>query len=181
MGPGRLAAPAGSYTLQKGNGQMMKVAIATDTNSGMTRESTREQGIYLLPMPVAVDDEMYLEGIDITSAQLYEAMGLHRAISSSQPSPGQLMEFWEGILQDGYDEIVYIPMSSGLSSACSNAIRFAQDYGGRIQVVDNHRISVAQETSALSAWKLAQAGWLPDVIKEYLEENLRETNGDVLI
>ena len=147
---------------------MMKVAIATDTNSGMTQEKAREQGIYLLPMPVIVDDKMYLEGMDITSAQLYQAMHLHQDISSSQPSPGQLLEFWDSILQDGYDEIVYIPMSSGLSNSCQNAIQFSLEYEGRVQVVDNHRISVTQETSAQSARKLAQQGLCAREIRDYL-------------
>lgn len=148
----------------------MKVAIATDTNSGMTREKAREQGIYLLPMPVIIEDKMYLEGTDITSAQLYEAMHQHRTISSSQPSPGQILEFWDGIFQDGYDEIVYIPMSSGLSNSCCNAIRFSQEYEGKVQVVDNHRISVTQETSAQCAKKLAEQGLCAREIREYLKE-----------
>lgn len=148
----------------------MKVAIATDTNSGMQPNMVQEQGIYLLPMPVIVDNQMYLEGVDISSSQLYEAMNLHKDISSSQPSPGQLMEFWDGILQDGYDEIVYIPMSSGLSNSCHNAIQFSLEYSGKVQVVDNHRISVTQETSTFSAWKLAQQGCCAQEIKEYLEK-----------
>ena len=146
------------------------MAIATDTNSGMTRERAQAQGIYLLPMPVIIEDKMYLEGVDITSAQLYEAMHRHQTISSSQPSPGQILEFWDGILQDGYDEIVYIPMSSGLSNSCCNAIRFSQEYGGKVQVVDNHRISVTQETSAQCACILAQQGLRAAQIREYLEQ-----------
>lgn len=147
----------------------MKVAISTDTNSGIARESVAEAGIYILAMPVMIDGQMYLEGIDIAHEQLYEAMRQYRAISSSQPSPGQLTELWDGILRDGYDEIVYIPMSSGLSGSCSSAMRLAEDYGGRVQVVDNHRISVTQRESALSAWKLAQRGMRASEIKEYLE------------
>lgn len=154
----------------KGSYQMMKVAIATDTNSGMTQEKARELGVYLLPMPVIIEDEMYLEGVDITSAQLYEAMHQHHSISSSQPSPGQILEFWDSILQDGYDEIVYIPMSSGLSNSCDNAIRFSQEYEGKVQVADNHRISVTQETSVHSALKLAQQGLCAREIREYLEQ-----------
>ena len=155
---------------EKGSNPMKKVAIATDTNSGMTREKAQEQGIYLLPMPVIVDEKTYLEGLDITSAQLYQAMHLHQDISSSQPSPGQLLEFWDSILQDGYDEIVYIPMSSGLSNSCQNAIQFSLEYEGRVQVVDNHRISVTQETSAQSAWKLAQQGLGAREIRDFLEQ-----------
>lgn len=150
---------------------MMKVAIATDTNSGMTREAAQKRGIYILPMPVTVDDQMYLEGIDITHDRLYAAMHSSQDISSSQPSPGQLLEFWHGILQDGYDQVVYIPMSSGLSNSCHNAIRFAMEFQGKVQVVDNHRISVTQETSVLSAWELAQQGRRAPEIKEHLERH----------
>ncbi len=154
----------------------MKVAIATDTNSGMMRQQTSGQNIYILPMPVIVDNKMYLEGIDITAAQLFEAMKLHKDISSSQPSLGQLMEFWDGILKDGYDEIVYIPMSSGLSNSCSNAIQFSGEYNGKVHVVDNHRISVTQETSVMSAWKLAQQGCSAREIKECLEKSAYEAS-----
>ena len=148
----------------------MKIAIATDTNSSMTQKQADEHGIYLLPMPVIIDGETYLEGLNIDNAQLYNAMKEHRDISSSQPSPGQLIEFWENILKDGYDQIVYIPMSSGLSNSCHNAIQFSMDYDGEIQVVDNHRISLTQEASVLSALLLAQQGLTAEEIKNYLEE-----------
>ncbi len=148
----------------------MKVAVATDTNSSMTREMLREPGIYLLPMPVIIDGQMYFEGVDVSRAQLYEAMKLHKDISSSQPSPGQLIELWDGIFADGYEEIVYIPMSSGLSSSCQNAMRLSSEYGGRIQVVDNHRISVTQQESVYAAHRLAQQGRNAREIKAYLEE-----------
>ena len=148
----------------------MKIAIATDTNSSMTQKQADEHGIHLLPMPVIIDGETYLEGLNINNAQLYNAMKEHRDISSSQPSPGQLIEFWENILKDGYDQIVYIPMSSGLSNSCHNAIQFSMDYDGKIQVVDNHRISLTQEASVLSALLLAQQGLTAEEIKNYLEE-----------
>lgn len=147
----------------------MKVAIATDTNSGMMGQVAAEKGIYVLPMPVTVEDKTFLEGSDITHAQLYQAMRLHKRISSSQPAPGQLVEFWDSILEEGYDQVVYIPMSSGLSNSCSTAIQFAQAYGGRIQVVDNHRISVTQATSVLSAKRLAEQGCGAEEIKACLE------------
>lgn len=148
----------------------MKIAIATDTNSSMTQKQADEHGIYLLPMPVIIDGKTYLEGLNIDNEQLYNAMKEHRDISSSQPSPGQLIEFWENILKDGYDQIVYIPMSSGLSNSCHNAIQFSMDYDGKIQVVDNHRISLTQEASVLSALLLAQQGLTAEEIKNYLEE-----------
>lgn len=151
--------------------QKNKVAVATDTNSGIAGQSIREEGLYVLAMPVIIDGQMYLEGTDITNRELYEAMNRHRDISTSQPSPGRLMEFWDGILKDGYDEIVYIPMSSGLSGSCHNAILFSEDYGGRVQVADNHRISLSQRESVFSACKLAKQGYRAKEIKDYLEEH----------
>lgn len=148
----------------------MKTAIATDTNSGILQQQAQKLGVYVLPMPVIIEGKEYFEGVDITHGQLYQAMKEHRDISSSQPSPGQLMEFWERIFEESWDEIVYIPMSSGLSNSCSNAIQLAKEYGGKIQVVDNHRISVTQEASVISALRLAQLGLQAANIKDYLEQ-----------
>lgn len=149
----------------------MKVAIATDTNSGITAKEGARLGVYVLAMPVNLESSVHYEGIDITSEELYDAMRQHRDVSTSQPSPGQLMELWDGILADGYDQIVYIPMSSGLSGSCQSAILFAQDYDGKVQVVDNHRISVTQRESVLSALRLAQQGYDAEQIKAFLEEH----------
>ena len=148
----------------------MKTAIATDTNSGILQQQAQKLGVYVLPMPVIIEGKEYFEGVDITHGQLYQAMKEHRDISSSQPSPGQLMEFWERIFEESWDEIVYIPMSSGLSNSCSNAIQLAKEYGGKVQVVDNHRISVTQEASVVSALRLAQLGMQAAHIKDYLEK-----------
>ena len=134
----------------------MKIAIATDTNSGITAMEGEKLGVFVLAMPVNLEETIHYEGIDITSEQLYDAMRQHRDVSTSQPSPGQLMELWDGILAKGYDEIVYIPMSSGLSSSCETAVMLAQDYGGRVQVVNNQRISVTLRQSALDAQALAR-------------------------
>ena len=150
----------------------MKVAIATDTNSGITAKEGAALGVYVLAMPVNLESIVHYEGIDITSEELYDAMRQHRDVSTSQPSPGQLMELWDGILADGYDQIVYIPMSSGLSGSCQSAILFAQeDYDGRVQVVDNHRISVTQRESVLSALHLAKRGYDGEQIRAFLEEH----------
>ena len=127
----------------------MKVAIATDTNSGI--QANENPNIFLLPMPVIINGQTYFEGIDLCSHELYEAMKLHKDVSTSQPAPGQVLDFWEKIFEYGYDEIVYIPMSSGLSSSCHSAMKFAMDYDGKVQVVDNHRISVTQKESAYTA------------------------------
>ena len=149
----------------------MKIAIATDTNSGITASEGEKLGVFVLAMPVNLEETIHYEGIDITSEQLYDAMRQHRDVSTSQPSPGQLMELWDGILAKGYDEIVYIPMSSGLSGSCQSAALFAQDYDGKVQVVDNHRISVTQRESVVSALRLAEQGHDAGQIKDFLEKH----------
>lgn len=149
----------------------MKIAIATDTNSGITAMEGEKLGVFVLAMPVNLEETIHYEGIDITSEQLYDAMREHRDVFTSQPSPGQLMELWDGILAKGYDEIVYIPMSSGLSGSCQSAALFAQDYDGRVHVVDNHRISVTQRESVISALRLAKQGHNGEQIKEFLEKH----------
>lgn len=149
----------------------MKIAIATDTNSGITTIEGEKLGVFVLAMPVNLEETIHYEGIDITSEQLYDAMRQHRDVSTSQPSPGQLMELWDGILAKGYDEIVYIPMSSGLSGSCQSAALFAQDYDGRVQVVDNHRISVTQKESVISALRLVEQGYDAGQIRDFLEKH----------
>ena len=149
----------------------MKIAIATDTNSGITTMEGEKLGVFVLAMPVNLEETIHYEGIDITSEQLYDAMRQHRDVSTSQPSPGQLMELWDGILAKGYDEIVYIPMSSGLSGSCQSAALFAQDYDGRVQVVDNHRISVTQKESVISALRLVEQGYDAGQIRDFLEKH----------
>ena len=149
----------------------MKIAIATDTNSGITAMEGEKLGVYVLAMPVNLEETIHYEGIDITSEQLYDAMREHRDVFTSQPSPGQLMELWDGILAKGYDEIVYIPMSSGLSGSCQSAALFAQDYDGKVQVVDNHRISVTQKESVISALRLVEQGYDAGQIRDFLEKH----------
>ena len=149
----------------------MKIAIATDTNSGITALEGEKLGVFVLAMPVNLEETIHYEGLDITSEQLYDAMRQHREVSTSQPSPGQLMELWDGILAKGYDEIVYIPMSSGLSGSCQSAALFARDYDGKVQVVDNHRISVTQRESVISALRLAKQEYDAGQIREFLEKH----------
>ena len=125
---------------------MSKVAIVTDSNSGITQKRGEELGIYVLPMPFFIDGELYLEDITLSQEQFYEKLGADSEISTSQPSPGDVMDLWDKLLED-YDEIVCIPMSSGLSSTCETALSLAQDYDEKVQVVNNQRISVTQEQS----------------------------------
>ena len=153
----------------------MKTAIMTDTNSGINKKEADELGIFLLPMPVIVKDKTYLEGIDISLGEMYEMMEDGIETSTSQPSPGSLMEMWDDILEE-YDEVVHIPMTSGLSGSCENARGLARGYKGRVIVVDNHRISVPQRESVLEAKKMADMGKNGQEIAEYLEESGRDSS-----
>lgn len=147
---------------------MSKVAIVTDSNSGITQDRGKELGIFVQPMPFFIDGELFLEDITLTQEKFYEKLGDDAEISTSQPSPGDVMEFWEKILKE-YDEIVCIPMSSGLSSTCSTATSIASEYDGRVQVVNNQRISVTQEQSVYDAMTLRDRGMSAAEIKEILE------------
>ena len=147
----------------------MKTAVMTDTNSGIMKAEADSMGIFLIPMPVIIDDETHYEGIDLTEDSFYGSLIGGQNVSTSQPSPGDLMDLWDDILEQGYDEIIHIPMSSGLSASCSTAISLSDDYDGKVQVADNHRISVTQRESVMHAKKLAEAGKSAKEIKEVLE------------
>ena len=138
---------------------MKKIAIATDTNSGLTAEQAKELGIFLLPMSFNVNGKDYVEGRNINYKDFYKLLADSKTtVSTTQPSPGELTTFWDDILKE-YDQIVYIPMSSGLSSSCQTAKMLASaDYEGRVFVADNHRISVTQYQSAVDAKAMAEAG-----------------------
>ena len=148
---------------------MSKVAIVTDSNSGITQQRGEELGIYVLPMPFFIDGELYLEDITLSQEQFYEKLGADSEISTSQPSPGDVMDLWDKLLED-YDEIVCIPMSSGLSSTCETALSLAQDYDEKVQVVNNQRISVTQEQSVYDAIKLRDEGKSAAEIRQVLEK-----------
>lgn len=136
---------------------MGRVAIATDSNSGITQEEAKELGIRVLPMPFFINGELYLEDITLTQEEFYQRLKEDADISTSQPSPGDVTDLWEELLKE-YDEIVYIPMSSGLSSSCDTAVGLAQDYEGRVHVIDNQRISISQRQSVLDALEMAKKG-----------------------
>lgn len=148
---------------------MSSVAIVTDSNSGITQSRGRELGIYVLPMPFFIDGELYYEDITLSQEQFYEKLGADSDISTSQPSPASVMELWEKVLKD-YDEIVCIPMSSGLSSTCATASSIAAEYNGKVEVVNNQRISVTQEQSVYDAMNLRDQGMSAAQIKKVLEE-----------
>ncbi|WP_418879636.1 DegV family protein [Waltera sp.] len=149
---------------------MSKIAIVTDSNSGITQAEGARRGIHVLPMPFMIDEVTYYEDIDLTQEQFYEKLKSGANIATSQPSPDSVTSLWDKLLQE-YDEIVHIPMSSGLSGSCQSAMAFAADYDGRVQVVNNQRISVTQRQSALDALQLAAAGKDAAQIKEFLEND----------
>ena len=146
---------------------MSKVIVVTDSNSGITPDEAKMLGVEVLPMPFYINEQMYYENIDLTQEQFYEKLRSECEIKTSMPLVGNVTDTWDEVLKE-YDEIVYIPMSSGLSSSCSTAIMLAEDYDGRVEVIDNQRISVTQRQSVLDAMELAAAGKSAAEIKQIL-------------
>lgn len=154
---------------------MGKVAVITDSNSGITQNQAGEYGIYVLPMPFYIDEKLYFEDITLTQEEFYKRLGEGVDIKTSQPAPGDVMDLWNKVLKE-YDEIVHIPMSSGLSSSCETAHMLAEDFDGKVQVVNNQRISVTQKQSVLEAKKMAEQGMGAAEIKSILEEHKIESS-----
>ena len=148
---------------------MGKIAIVTDSNSGITQKEGKELGISVIPMPFYINEELYFEDITLTQDEFYQKLNEDEDIKTSQPAPGDVLDLWEKLLED-HDEIVHIAMSSGLSSSCATAMMLAQDYDGKVQVVDNQRISVTMKLSVLDAMKMAEDGLSAAEIKRILEE-----------
>ena len=150
---------------------MGKIAIVTDSNSGITQAQAEELGVYVIPMPFYINEKMYLEGVTLTQEEFYEKLKKDEPISTSQPSPADLCDLWDKLLRD-YEEIVHIPMSSGLSGSCQTAIMLAQEeeYEGKVYVVNNQRISVTQRQSVIDAKGMAEAGYDAAAIQKRLEE-----------
>lgn len=154
---------------------MNKVAIVTDSNSGIKQEEASEYGIYVIPMPFFINEELFLEDITLTQKEFYQYLEKDAEIHTSQPAAGEVMDLWDKLLKE-YDEIVHIPMSSGLSGTCETAAALAQDYDGRVHVVDNKRISITMRQSALEAKKMADNGMGAAEIKEILEREALEAS-----
>lgn len=148
---------------------MSKIVVMTDSNSGITQSEAAQLGVKVLPMPFLIDGETYFEDVNFTQEEFYERLSQDVDISTSQPTPEDVMNMWDEILKEA-DSIVYIPMSSGLSGSCHTAAMLSQDYDGKVQVVDNQRISVTQRQSVLDAMELAARGMSAVEIKEYLEK-----------
>lgn len=147
---------------------MSKIAIVTDSNSGITQSDGKTMGITVLPMPFYINEELFWEDITLTQEEFYKKLEEDADISTSQPAPGDVMDLWDGLLKE-YDEIIHIPMSSGLSSSCETAISLAAEYDGKVQVVNNQRISVTQKQSVIDAMNLRDAGKSAAEIKAVLE------------
>lgn len=150
---------------------MSRIAIMTDSNSGIMPAEASNDGIHVLPMPIIIDGTTYFEGIDITVEEFYQKQTSGSVITTSQPSPGDVTGMWDRLLQT-HDEIVFIPMSSGLSNTCQTALLLADEepYKDRVFVADNHRISVTQALSVLDAKSLAEKGLTAREIRDILEE-----------
>lgn len=149
---------------------MANIAIVTDSNSGISQLQAKQLGISVIPMPFSIDDETFYEDISLTIPEFYEKMAMGANIITSQPSPDAVTSLWEELLKD-YDEVVHIPMSSGLSGSCQSAVMLAAEYNGRVQVVNNQRISVTQRQSVLDARELAERGKTAEEIKTILEDD----------
>ncbi len=149
---------------------MAKIGIITDSNSGITQKQADELGIFVLPMPFMVNEETFFEDISLSQEEFYERLANGDDVVTSQPSPESVMNLWDKVLKE-YDEIVHIPMSSGLSGSCQSAMMLAQDYDGKVQVVNNQRISVTQRQSVMDALKLAGQRKNAAEIKDFLEKD----------
>ena len=155
---------------------MSRVAITTDSNSGITQEQAKELGVFVIPMPFSINGKAYKEGIDLDHEAFYEFLAQDAEVFTSQPSVAELMEFWDGILKD-YDQIVHIPMSSGLSSSCQTAMTFAsEEYEGKVFVVDNQRISITQRLSAIEGKQMADKGMSAEQICKFLMDTKFESS-----
>ena len=159
---------------------MSKVIVVTDSNSGITPDEARKLGVEVIPMPFYIDEQMYYENIDLTQEQFYEKLTAGGDIKTSMPLVGDVTDKWDEFLKEN-DEIVYIPMSSGLSSSCETAYMLSQDYDGKVQVVNNQRISVTMRQSVIDAKNLAEAGKNAAEIKQILEDAKFESSIYIMV
>ena len=155
---------------------MSKIAVVTDSNSGITQYQGQELGIFVVPMPFTINNEDFFEDINLSQEQFYDKLAEDSGVSTSQPSPDSLMTLWDKVLEE-YDQLIYIPMSSGLSGSCQSAMMIAnEEYEGKVFVVDNQRISVTQRQSALDAKAMAEAGLSAEEIVQKLMDNKFESS-----
>ena len=159
---------------------MSRVAVVSDSNSGIAQQEAKELGVYILPMPFFVNNETFFEDVDLTQEEFYNRLKEGCEISTSMPSIASVTELWDELLKE-YDEIVHIPMSSGLSSSYETAAMLALDYDGKVFVVNNQRISVTQRQSVLDAKALAEQGYQASAIKEILEREKFESSIYIMV
>ena len=152
----------------------MRTAVVTDTNSGIYEEEGKRLGVRIVPMPVLVDEEVCYEGRGLTPKRLFEEMEKGTSVTTSQPSPTDIMSVWDSALKE-YDELVYIPLSSGISGAMQTATVLSQEYGGKVQVVDNHRVSVTQRHAVMDALNMSAQGMSAAQIRNLLEQMGKES------
>ncbi len=152
---------------------MSRIAIAADSNSGITQKMAEELGVYILPMPFFIDGKPYQEGFNLSYDEFFRLQSEGAQISTSQPTPQDVTDFWDRLLLD-HDFVLYMPMSSALSGSCATAMALAQDYDGRVLVIDNVRISVTQKTALIEARSLADDGMPPEEIRDYLLRTSRD-------
>lgn len=149
----------------------MKTAIVTDSNCGISKKEADKLGLFIIPMPVCINNTFYYEGIDLDQKTFFDCLSRHEKIHTSQPSPADLMAMWESVLRNGYDELVYIPMSGGLSGSYCTARQMAEEYPGKVYVADVRRVSVTQRHAVQDALSLASHNMEAVSIKEQLENN----------
>ena len=149
---------------------MKKIAVVADSNSGYTPEEAKAAGVHFIPMPFYIDEKEYFEGVNLSHEEFFDFLAKDADVSTSQPSPGSMLSLWDELLES-YDEIIYLPMSSGLSGTCQTATMLAQDYEGRVYVVDNQRISVPLKHCVQEALIMAEMGKSAKEIKDYLERS----------
>lgn len=152
-----------------------KMAVVTDSNSGITQAQAREMGIYVLPMPFVINGNTYYEDITLSQPEFYAQLKQNENISTSQPSVGDILDLWDQLLEE-YETVLHIPMSSGLSGSCATAKMLAMDYEDQVYVVDNQRISVTQRQSVLDALHLSEQGMETAEIAQKLEDTRRESS-----
>ena len=147
---------------------MKRIAVLTDTNSGLTPAQAERYGVFLIPMPIILDGKTYFEDVSITPEEFYPRLAAGSMVSTSQPSPGDVADLWERLLEK-YEKVIYIPMSSGLSGSWQTSAMLAEEYGGRVLTVNNRRISVTLRQSVLEAKRLAEEGAEAEEIAARLE------------
>lgn len=146
---------------------MAKIAISTDTNSGIPLNEAKELGIYMLNMPFTIDGKDFIEGVNCTYEQFFEKLDSGSDVATSQASPGSIYQLWDEALKT-HDYIIHIPMSSAISSSCVTATALAEEYDGKVIVIDNQRISLTQRMSVIDALNMVKLGLSPEEIKQNL-------------